>query len=64
MKCSFCNKDQEEVHKLIAASDKIAICDGCVLDALATLIYPDEVTVIELEEENYDESEIQTSEGC
>ena len=55
MKCSFCNKDETEVHKLLAANDKIAICDSCVMECLRTLIYPDEVTVIELEDEGLDD---------
>jgi len=28
--CSFCNRTQEEVHRLIAGPDEIHICDECV----------------------------------
>ncbi|HUU88352.1 MAG TPA: ClpX C4-type zinc finger protein [Candidatus Glassbacteria bacterium] len=52
MKCSFCGKDQNEVFKLIVASDKTAICDTCVMDCLGTLIYPDEDEIYELQLED------------
>jgi ATP-dependent protease Clp ATPase subunit len=52
MKCSFCKKDESEVYKLIAASEKVAICDQCVLQCLDTLIYPDSVIEIDLDEDN------------
>jgi len=51
MKCSFCGKKQEEVFKLIAASDKAAICDECVFSCMETLVYPEEVTVLELDDD-------------
>ena len=63
MKCSFCGKDQEEVKKLIAASDKIAICDECVFVCLETLVYPDEMIEIELSDD-LTENDLQTNEGC
>jgi len=70
MKCSFCGKDQNEVVKLIVASDKTAICDVCVLDCLATLIYPDEDDIIESEDEDevyelkLEDKHAQTNSGC
>ena len=65
MKCSFCGKDQDAVEKLIAASDKVAICDSCVMECLHTLVYPDEVIELELDDE-IDEGDLdaQTNEGC
>lgn len=61
MKCSFCGKDQTEVHKLIAANEKTAICDECVFGCLETLVYPDEDAIeIDLTE---DSDEISNS-GC
>lgn len=47
MKCSFCGKKEDEVDKLIAASNKIAICDNCVLDCVDILVYgePDTITL-------------------
>ena len=52
MKCSFCKKDETEVVKLIAANDKIAICDACVMQCLDTLVYPDDVIEINLEDQD------------
>jgi ATP-dependent protease Clp ATPase subunit len=52
MKCSFCKRDESEVFKLVAANDKIAICDECIMDCLSTLIRSDEVTVIDLCDKN------------
>lgn len=60
MKCSFCGKDQEEVHKLIVASEKLAICDECVFSCLDSLVYQDNIP-IDLTEE--DDNEI-TNSGC
>ena len=65
MKCSFCGKDQTEVHKLIAASEKVAICDECVMQCLDTLVYPDEVIEINLDDETTeDDANAQTDSGC
>lgn len=64
MKCSFCGKDESEAKQLIAASDKVAICDECVLLCLETLVYPDEVIELSLDDELEDESEDTSNEGC
>jgi len=65
MKCSFCGKDETEVHKLIAANDKLAICDVCVMECVATLIYPDEVIEINLDDETTeDDADVQKDCGC
>jgi len=45
MKCSFCGKDSEDVTKLIAASDKIAICDECVMSCVEILVYGEQPEV-------------------
>lgn len=39
MKCSFCGKPNTEVKCVVAANDKICICDECVLDALKIVVY-------------------------
>ena len=28
--CSFCGKDQEQVHRMIAGPGGVAICDACI----------------------------------
>lgn len=63
MKCSFCGKDQKEVQQLIAASDKIAICDECVMECVHTLVYPDEVIELNLDED-LTENDLHANEGC
>ena len=30
VRCSFCHKTQDQVHKLIAGPDGVYICDECV----------------------------------
>jgi len=65
MKCSFCGKAAEEVHKLIAASEKIAICDECVMQCVETLIYPDEMIEINLDDEISEaDQNAQKNSGC
>lgn len=66
MNCSFCGKNNEEVYKLIAASETVAICDECVLDCLASLIYPDDDDIeIELSDETTEsDSNAQANIGC
>jgi len=64
MKCSFCRKKDNEVHKLIVASDKVAICDVCVMDCLATLVYPDETIEIDLDEVEESDQDAQANSGC
>jgi len=46
MKCSFCGKPNTEVKKLVAANDKTAICDECIMESLKILIYgePEPIT--------------------
>jgi len=39
-RCSFCNRSQEEVRKLIAGPDGVAICDGCV-EAFRQVVHSD-----------------------
>lgn len=31
LRCSFCNKHQDEVHRLIASNPKICVCDQCIV---------------------------------
>ncbi len=37
VRCSFCHKTQDQVHKLIAGPDGVYICDECV-DICAEII--------------------------
>ncbi|MBP3543346.1 MAG: ATP-dependent Clp protease ATP-binding subunit ClpX, partial [Lachnospiraceae bacterium] len=30
LRCSFCNKPQDQVRKLIAGSNNVFICDECI----------------------------------
>ena len=39
MKCSFCGKPETEAKRLIAANDKTAICDECIMEYLKLLVY-------------------------
>lgn len=66
MKCSFCGGKDDEVEKIIAASEKIGICDCCVMECLKILIYgEDDPIVIELEDEITEgDLDAQTGEGC
>ena len=65
MKCSFCGKSNEEVEQMIAANDKIAICDECVMSCLEILVYgePDPI-VINLEEEGEVNDSSEADGGC
>lgn len=47
MKCSFCGKLNTEVKCIVAANEKIGICDECVLDALKIVVYgePDPIQI-------------------
>ncbi len=50
--CSFCKKSNTEVRQIIAANDKVAICDECIMGCLEVLIYGEpENTVIVLDDE-------------
>ena len=67
MTCSFCGAKASEVDKLIAANEKVAICDECIMSSLDILVYGEELDTIELEvdeditEEN---SSAQADSGC
>lgn len=51
MKCSFCSKPNTEVKKMVAANDKIGICDECIMESLKILIYGEpEPVVIHVEQ--------------
>ena len=39
MKCSFCGKTNSEVGQLVAATDKLCICDECIITCVKLLIY-------------------------
>jgi len=63
--CSFCKAKADEVEKLIDSGNNAMICDECVFACLETLVYGDRVETIVLDvEEDADEPEIQTNEGC
>ena len=40
LSCSFCNKPQDKVNKLITGKD-VAICNECVLVSLRIVLFPD-----------------------
>lgn len=40
LSCSFCNKSQDKVSKLIIGKD-VAICNECVLVSVRILLFPD-----------------------
>jgi ATP-dependent Clp protease ATP-binding subunit ClpX len=37
-RCSFCNKDEADVKKLIAGPTDVAICDECVMVCHAIVV--------------------------
>jgi len=66
MKCSFCNKDQTEVEKIIAASDKIGICDECIMQCLDILVYgePEPIQIVLDDDISEEDSDAQKDSGC
>ena len=68
MTCSFCGAKASEVDKLIAANEKVAICDECIMSSLDILVYgePDSIE-IELEDNEditEENSSAQADSGC
>ena len=45
MHCSFCRRGNSEVGTIVAASDKICICDECIMKCLHVIIYGEPKTV-------------------
>lgn len=64
MKCSFCGKDKSEVHKLIAASNTVAICDECIFSCMQHLVYPEDMFEVTMELDLENESEESPDVGC
>jgi ATP-dependent protease Clp ATPase subunit len=65
MKCSFCGGEDHEVEKLIAADDKIAICDSCVFESMKILVYGEDMIQIDLSDDLTEgDLDAQASEGC
>ncbi len=50
IRCSFCNKSEEQVRKLIAGPDGAYICDGCV--SICSEIIDEEFAIYDEEEYN------------
>ena len=50
VRCSFCNKTEEQVRKLIAGPDGAYICDGCV--SICSEIIDEEFAIYDEEEYN------------
>jgi len=46
MKCSFCGKPNTEVQQIVAANDKVCICDECIMGCLDILIYGEEKPLV------------------
>lgn len=72
MKCSFCGKPNEVVNRMIAASNKVAICDKCILQCVETLIYEnktkkiyiDSTKPVEFIDENLTREDADAASGC
>ena len=55
MKCSFCGKTNSEVDQLVAATDKLCICDECIMSCVKLLVYGEpEPLVINLDDDKND----------
>lgn len=55
MKCSFCSKLDKEVKLIVAANNKVGICDECIIDSLKLLIYGERPIKINLDKEEKEE---------
>jgi ATP-dependent protease Clp ATPase subunit len=49
MKCSFCGKLDKEVKLIVAANNKVGICDECIINSLKLLIYGEQTIKINLD---------------
>lgn len=50
--CSFCDKDQFSVRRLIIGKKGVAICDGCTVDCLQVILRRAEVFNVSVVDED------------